>query len=50
MRLLQFYKRNKPLKFDVIINNTNIVESSIFNFIEFIFNNNLAWMDHISII
>ena len=45
-RLMRFYKRKKPLKCGVIMNNTTIVESSIFNIIGIIFNNNLTWIDH----
>ena len=45
---MQFYKRKKSLKCDVIMNNTTIVKSSIFNFLGTIFNNNLTWIDHIN--
>ena len=34
---LIYYKRNKSLKFDVIMNNTVIAESSMFNFFGIIF-------------
>ena len=45
---MHFYKRKKPPKCDVIMNNTTIVEYSIFNFLGIIFNNNLTWIYHIN--
>ena len=41
---IAFYKRKKPLKCDVFMNNNIIV----FNFLGIIFNNNLTWIDHIN--